>query len=143
MIWHCDKDGIYSEYSNSTNAGSTTSTYLRGWQVTDSAGQVEFQTIYPGWYIPRATHVHIQVYDTDGATLLKTTQIGFEDSLNEEVYGQSTLYTKGQNATTNDSDQVWGTSQGSGTDGGGYDYQIATTTGDLESGISAAIDIPV
>lgn len=143
MIWHCDKDGIYSEYANNTNAGSTTSTYLRGWQVTDSNGQVEFQTIYPGWYIPRATHVHIQLYDTDGSTLLKTTQIGFEDSLNAEVYDQTDLYTKGQNGTTNDSDQVWGLSGGTGTDGGGHDYQIATVSGTVDSGLTATIDIPV
>jgi len=24
--------------------------FLRGYQVTDSAGRVEFLTVYPGWY---------------------------------------------------------------------------------------------
>lgn len=140
MIWHCDKDGIYSEYNNSTNAGSTTATYCRGWQTTDANGQVVFETIYPGWYIPRATHIHVEVYDSTGTTVQKVTQVGFEDSLNDEVYAQASLYTKGANSFTNDSDQVWGTStSGSGTDGGGHDLQITTTTGSVASGLAASI----
>ncbi len=83
-IWCCDAGGVYSEYANSTNEGSTSTTYLRGVQTTDSAGQVTFKCIYPGWYSPRATHIHIQVYN--GTTLKKTTQIGFPDATNVTVY---------------------------------------------------------
>ena len=46
-IWHCDADGVYSEYANGMNPGSTSSTYLRGVQTTDASGKVTFTTIYP------------------------------------------------------------------------------------------------
>ena len=140
-IWHCDKDGIYSEYANSMNAGSTSTTYLRGVQTTNSTGQVTFKTIYPGWYNPRATHVHVEVFS--GTTLKKTTQIGFPDATNTAVYGQTSLYTKGQNTSTDDTDQVFGgtaTATGNG-DGGGHVYQIASITGDNTNGYVASIVI--
>ena len=44
-IWHCDKDGNYSGYGSETGL-----TYLRGYQIADENGEVEFITIFPGWY---------------------------------------------------------------------------------------------
>ena len=52
-IWQCDATGNYSEYGS-----RTTQTYLRGIQTTDARGQVNFTTVYPGWYQGRATHPH-------------------------------------------------------------------------------------
>ena len=85
IIWQCDADGVYSEYASTQNSdpgqgetGSTTTTYLRGWQVTDSDGNVTFTTIYPGWYVPRVTHIHLMVYHpSDLKTAVKTTQFCF------------------------------------------------------------------
>ena len=59
--WHCDKDGVYSGYSQ---PGSNTvgETFCRGVQMTDSTGLVRFTTIYPGWYSGRITHAHFRVY---------------------------------------------------------------------------------
>lgn len=139
-VWHCDADGIYSEYSSGMNAGSTTTTYLRGVQTTDADGKVTFTTIFPGWYSPRATHIHVQVYS--GTTMKKTTQIGFTDAVNAAVYATS-LYKQGQNTTTNDTDQVWGNAAGMGTDGGGHDYQIASVTGDATAGYAASIAVAI
>ncbi|MBK7873762.1 MAG: hypothetical protein IPJ74_25445 [Saprospiraceae bacterium] len=45
-IWHCDKDGLYSGYSQSNNAGQAGLTYLRGYQMTDANGEVNFITIF-------------------------------------------------------------------------------------------------
>ena len=42
-------------------------TFCRGVQITDSAGRVHFQTIFPGWYQGRDTHIHMQVH-IDGHT---------------------------------------------------------------------------
>ena len=144
-IWHCDAAGIYSEYANSMNAGSATTTYLRGVQVTDAAGTVTFTTIYPGWYSPRATHIHVQVYS--GTVLKKTTQIGFPDATNAVIYTPSSLFTalymKGPNPTTNDTDPVFGNAAGTGTDGGGHLYQIAAITGDPPNGYVATLPIGV
>jgi protocatechuate 3,4-dioxygenase beta subunit len=44
-IWHCNAQGDYSDVQNLTSEN-----FLRGYQYTDSKGQVVFTTIYPGWY---------------------------------------------------------------------------------------------
>jgi protocatechuate 3,4-dioxygenase beta subunit len=56
-IWHCDRIGNYSGYG--TEMGLT---YLRGYQIADANGEVEFVTIFPGWYTGRIAHIHFQVY---------------------------------------------------------------------------------
>ena len=48
-VWHCDALGNYSDVQSQVGQ-----TYLRGYQVSDAAGQVTFKTIYPGWYQGRA-----------------------------------------------------------------------------------------
>ena len=39
-----------------------TSRFLRGIQISDEEGLVEFETIYPGWYPGRAIHIHMKVH---------------------------------------------------------------------------------
>jgi len=132
-IWHCDADGVYSEYANTMNAGSTTSTFLRGVQTTDVNGQVTFTTIYPGWYQGRATHVHVQVYN--GTVVKKTTQLAFPADVNELVYGGvSPYYTKGQNPTTNEADMVFGD---------GDTLELGTVTGSVDAGYAATLQVAV
>jgi protocatechuate 3,4-dioxygenase beta subunit len=138
-IWHCDAAGVYSEYANNMNAGSTSTTYLRGVQTSDADGQVTFQTIYPGWYSGRTTHIHIQVYS--GTSLVKTTQIGFPDAVNAAVYGVLPYSSKGLNSISDDEDQVFGNGNGSGDDGGGHDFQIASITGNTTNGYLATIAV--
>ncbi|WP_405759984.1 intradiol ring-cleavage dioxygenase [Streptomyces sp. NBC_01420] len=36
--------------------------YLRGTQLTDKNGYVEFRTVFPGWYQGRAVHIHTKVH---------------------------------------------------------------------------------
>ena len=132
-IWHCDASGVYSEYANAMNAGSTAATYLRGVQTTDAAGNVTFTTIYPGWYQGRATHIHIQVYN--GTAARKTTQLAFPEATNQAVYGGAAPdYKKGQNSTTNASDMVFGD---------GDATELATVTGSVAAGYAAALQIGV
>jgi protocatechuate 3,4-dioxygenase beta subunit len=57
-IWHCDALGVYS---GEPSEGSEGETYLRGIQLTDSDGQAEFETVYPGQYPGRTTHIHVKV----------------------------------------------------------------------------------
>jgi protocatechuate 3,4-dioxygenase beta subunit len=47
--------------------------YLRGTQITDKSGYVEFKTIFPGWYQGRCVHIHTKVH-VDG----KLTDTGYE-----------------------------------------------------------------
>ncbi len=110
-IWHCNKRGYYSAYDGQpgidgivNNSGAT---WLRGIQYTDVNGQVNFTTIFPGWYPPRATHIHIQVYDSSNK-LLTTTQLAFPDEVTSVV--NAFYRTSGQNSYTNANDPVFGDS---------------------------------
>jgi protocatechuate 3,4-dioxygenase beta subunit len=73
-IWHCDAIGIYSDESTynpggGTGAVSTTGQkFLRGYQITDANGHVQFTTIYPGWYSGRTIHIHVRIRTFNGQT---------------------------------------------------------------------------
>ncbi len=58
--------------------------FLRGFQVANDGGEVRFLTIYPGWYSPRAVHVHVKVH-LDEQELL-TTQLYFPDELTDSIH---------------------------------------------------------
>lgn len=99
-VWHCDKDGNYSEYSSSSSLH-----FLRGRQTTDANGLVNFTTIFPGWYTGRCTHIHIHIFNAAG-TSLKVTQISFPEGSGSAVQtvnsaaGQAYGYTKGMSGYT-------------------------------------------
>ncbi len=99
-VWHCDKDGNYSEYS-----GFSSVHFLRGRQTTDANGLVNFTTIFPGWYTGRCTHIHIHIFNTAG-TSLKITQISFPEGSGSAVQavnssaGTAYGYTKGMTGYT-------------------------------------------
>ncbi|THU39175.1 intradiol ring-cleavage dioxygenase [Niastella caeni] len=113
-IWHCDKDGYYSEYGGTSmqTVDYTSNHFLRGRQVTDSNGLVTFTSIFPGWYTSRATHIHVHVYNSSGTSLL-VTQIAFPEGSSSAVTlvnttGSSYGYTKGMSGYTyNASDNVF------------------------------------
>lgn len=73
-IWHCDKDGYYSEYGGTSmqTVNYTAVHFLRGRQTTDDNGLVTFTSIFPGWYSGRATHIHVHIYNASGTSLLVT-----------------------------------------------------------------------
>jgi protocatechuate 3,4-dioxygenase beta subunit len=86
-IWHCDAKGLYSAFpgqSDAHNIDATGQTFLRGTQTTDGAGWVTFNTIYPGWYDGRTTHIHFKVFLRDRTVL--TGQTFLPDALNEFIY---------------------------------------------------------
>jgi len=111
-IWHCDKDGYYSEYGGSgmQSVNYTAVHFLRGRQVTDTNGLVTFTSIFPGWYSGRATHIHVHVYNASG-TSLKVTQISFPEGASSAVVLVNTTgsgYSKGMSGYTyNASDNVF------------------------------------
>lgn len=86
-VWHCDKDGNYSQYGGNQlqSANYTSQNFLRGRQTTNANGQVSFISIFPGWYPGRAPHIHIDVRTTSGVSLL-VTQIAFPVSVYSAVY---------------------------------------------------------
>ncbi len=94
-IWQADAEGQYSGFEDNE-------TYLRGAQVTNSAGIVEFVTIYPGWYQGRTVHIHAKVH-LDKQTVL-TTQLFFDERTQRAVY-ESGSYSGGD--TDNQSDGIF------------------------------------
>lgn len=86
-IWHCDAKGLYSAFpgqSDAHNVDATGKTFLRGTQIADETGWVTFNTIYPGWYDGRTTHIHFKVFLDDRTVL--TGQTFLPDALNEFIY---------------------------------------------------------
>jgi protocatechuate 3,4-dioxygenase beta subunit len=130
-IWQCDASGNYSEYSQPGFNG-TGQTFLRGLQTTDAGGKVTFTTIYPGWYMGRATHIHVEIYSTGRS--IKTTQIAFPESVSSAVYRTGVYASKGQSTTTNAGDNVFSD---------GVQDELAAVTGDAASGYAATITIGV
>ncbi len=104
-IWHCTAGGVYSGYPGQVGGLDTTGlTFLRGIQMSDANGQVQFTSIYPGWYPGRATHVHFKVRIT--SLTYVTSQWCFPDGTNNSVHA-SAPYT-GTNPTTNAGDGIFG-----------------------------------
>jgi protocatechuate 3,4-dioxygenase beta subunit len=110
-IWHCDASGLYSNYAGQgdDHAHPTSTegeTFLRGTQMADPRGIVEFTSIYPGWYRGRTTHVHFKVFLSDSNVL--TGQIFFPDALSEYIYGNVAPYSDrgAERDTLNDGDGI-------------------------------------
>jgi protocatechuate 3,4-dioxygenase beta subunit len=61
--------------------------FLRGYQITDAAGEARFQTIYPGWYSGRAVHIHFKIRTNPEAERGHdfTSQVYFDDDLTAEI----------------------------------------------------------
>ncbi|MER5170890.1 intradiol ring-cleavage dioxygenase [Thioclava sp. GXIMD2076] len=94
-IWHCDAEGNYSGYASQGSEGTLDTegeTFLRGTQMTDESGIVSFQTIYPGWYRGRTTHIHYKVFLDE--TNVLTSQIFFPDALSQYIYDNIEPYTR-------------------------------------------------
>jgi protocatechuate 3,4-dioxygenase beta subunit len=131
-VWHCDKDGYYSGY-NQNGADLRGQTFLRGVQTTDTSGRVTFNTIYPGWYPGRATHIHFRVYL--GLALQATSQLAFPNAVTSAVYATSLYAAKGQNPTLPTNDGIF-------SDGVSYQMPIVTpsaATGGYDAELTVGI----
>ncbi len=110
-IWHADAAGVYSGPINTMCSGSDLAVrqqiFLRGIQFTDAAGWAHFNSVYPGWYSSRTTHIHLTVR-VNGAEMV-TTQLFFDDDFTTFVYHNFSPYTSRPNKdTTNLGDNVIG-----------------------------------
>lgn len=92
-VWHCDAQGVYSGVKNLGDGADTVGqTFMRGTQTTDPAGVATFQTIFPGWYSGRTTHMHYIVYLADNTVL--TSQIFFDEAVNQAIYDDHEAYAR-------------------------------------------------
>lgn len=102
-IWHCDAAGVYSGYTGQLGGLDTRGqVFLRGTQLTGADGRVRFQTIYPGWYPGRTTHIHFKVHLSGNREV--TSQLYFAEDLNREVYTTDPYAAHGQKDTSNAAD---------------------------------------
>jgi protocatechuate 3,4-dioxygenase beta subunit len=113
-VWHCDALGVYSDAAD-PNFGSTKGTkFLRGYQTTDAGGKATFTTVWPGWYQGRATHIHFKIRTAaaNGQVSDFTSQLFFDEGLNDQVFAQSPYSQRaGSGRLRNQADGIF---QGSG-----------------------------
>lgn len=103
-VWHCDAAGIYSDVRD-RRSDTTGQNFLRGYQTTDAAGNVEFLTIYPGWYQGRTVHIHFKVRTPTGAEF--TSQLYFDDALTDQVHAGLPYASRGQRSIKNAEDGIF------------------------------------
>ena len=121
-IWHCDAAGVYSGFTANSPDGPPggpggergrggpppgfgpagfrgggprvidATRFLRGVQLSNDAGLVEFATVFPGWYSGRAIHIHTKVrvggaaqQKYSGGHVAHTGQFFFPEELTEKI----------------------------------------------------------
>ncbi|GAA1682569.1 intradiol ring-cleavage dioxygenase [Streptomyces yatensis] len=175
-IWHCDALGLYSGYESSSSGGGGTpptgtpptdaptgaptggppggghqeptddKRYLRGTQLTDRHGFVEFTTVFPGWYRGRCVHIHTKVHvggkltdaGYEGGHTCHTGQLFFAEEAvlaSAEVAPYNTSTTE---RTTLDEDGIY---PGNGAQGGLL--HLKYRKGKIEKGVTGSLTLGV
>lgn len=145
-IWHCDAAGEYSDASGNGQSSTKGQTFLRGYQVTDADGAVNFKTIYPGWYQGRAVHIHVRAraYDASGnVTYNFTTQLFFDDTVSDSVFTKSPYNTTRTRDVRNSNDNIYNTGTAvmvalSANPSGGYNGEVAIGLSNLPTSTAAS-----
>ncbi|EIT80512.1 protocatechuate 3,4-dioxygenase beta subunit [Aspergillus oryzae 100-8] len=147
-LWHCNATGSYSSFTElspntkfpallaeqgknasdfvvgSTDIHTDSETWLRGMWPTDDHGMMQMKTIFPGFYVERTIHIHVQVH-TDWTTgengtlvfenTVSTGQLYFDEKLEENIMAMEPYSSHTQiNRTRNDVDMEFskGTANG-------------------------------
>ena len=135
--WHCDSAGRYSMYDD----GVEDENFLRGVQVADGEGWLQFRTIFPGCYAGRWPHVHFEVYPsaadaTSASNRLRTSQLAFPEDACAAAYEAD-----GYDASV---ENLRGLSlEDDGVFSDGWSLQLAKVTGSVSDGYTATLTVPV
>lgn len=136
-IWNCNATGSYSSFtgidpdtselldgwSKRTDGTTDDETFLRGIQITDSEGMIEFLTKFPGYYVTRTTHIHVtaQTNITNGTSYSASKvqhvgQLFFDEDLLNSVYALSPYveHLATLNRTTNAEDKLYSSASSDG-----------------------------
>ena len=137
-VWHCDREGRYSMYSE----GAQDQNYLRGVQVADEDGIVRFTSIFPSCYAGRWPHIHFEVYPdgdsiTDSTNAIATSQVALPKATCDRVYA-TTGY---EQSVANLSSLSLATDGVFGDDGGAS--QLGTVTGSVDDGYVVKLAVRV
>jgi len=137
-VWHCNREGGYSLYSD----GITEENYLRGVQIADEQGTVTFTSIFPACYTGRWPHIHFEVYPdqasiTDSTKAITTSQVALPQDVCDTVYAtdgyQASVTTLAQVSLADDN--VFGDDDGAS--------QLGTVTGDVTKGYAVTLAVGV
>lgn len=107
-IWHCDAAGVYSGVED-PGFNTVGQSFLRGFQITDDAGEARFRTIYPGWYPGRAVHIHFKIR-TDPRSERGhefTSQLYFDDAVTSRVFSRMPYAAKSGKRDRNEDDGIF------------------------------------
>ncbi|KAF2035371.1 aromatic compound dioxygenase [Setomelanomma holmii] len=119
-IWHCNSTGVYSGVIASGNGDTSDetnldNTFLRGIQQSDSDGVVTFETLFPGHYTSRATHIHVMTSQDatvnanetlSGGSVTHVGQMFFDQDLITLVEAEEPYASNTQDITENSSDSI-------------------------------------
>jgi protocatechuate 3,4-dioxygenase beta subunit len=137
-VWHCDRSGGYSLYSQ----GVEDQNFLRGVQIADDSGRVRFTSIFPACYDGRWPHIHFEVYPTqaditDAGKTIATSQVALPKNVCDTVYAQPGYEqsVSNLNRVSLSSDNVFGDDSGA--------LQLATVTGDVTGGYTVTLAVGV
>jgi protocatechuate 3,4-dioxygenase beta subunit len=137
-LWHCDRDGNYSLYSQAV----TGENYLRGVQAAGNDGIVTFQSIFPACYSGRWPHIHFEVYSgldkaNDQGNKIATSQIALPKDICDQVYATDGYSQSVRNLSqvSLERDNVFGN------DGGAH--QLGTLSGTIDSDLTVALAVPI
>jgi protocatechuate 3,4-dioxygenase beta subunit len=137
-VWHCDRDGNYSLYSDA----AANENYLRGVQAAGDDGIVTFDSIFPAAYQGRWPHIHFEVYPsletaTDEANKIATSQVALPQHACDAVYATAGY----EQSVRNMQSLSLATDMVFADDGGAR--QLGTISGDVSSGYGVALTVPV
>ncbi|KAF2834005.1 aromatic compound dioxygenase [Ophiobolus disseminans] len=119
-IWHCNSTGVYSGViaNGNGNINDTTNldqTWHRGIQQSDEDGVVTFDTMFPGHYVGRATHIHVMTSldatvnaneTLSGGSITHVGQMFFDQDLISLVETEEPYISNTQALTTNAEDSI-------------------------------------
>lgn len=136
-VWHCDRDGRYSMYSE----GATDENYLRGVQATDASGRVSFLSIVPACYAGRWPHIHFEIYSsvddaTSGGKPIATSQLAVPEDTCKTVFAVAGYEQSVRNFSQVSlaRDNVFGDD--------GAVHQLATVSGSVADGYTFDLTVP-
>ncbi|KAG5989661.1 hypothetical protein E4U52_005372 [Claviceps spartinae] len=115
-VWHTNALGVYSGVTAAGQGGLKTN-FGRGVQITDDEGVVQYQSIFPGHYIDRTSHLHVMSTTNatvlgngtfEGGTVLHIGQTYFDQSLISVVEANPPYSSNKQPFTDNRHDELTG-----------------------------------
>ncbi len=174
-FWHCNSTGSYSSFTalspntefvellgqlgideedfeiGVTDLHTDDTTWLRGMWPTNDEGVLEMKTIFPGFYVGRAIHIHVQVFTdwtlhsngtVSSGNIVSTGQLYFDESLSAQIMALDPYVTHTQvNRTTNTRDALI---SGSWEDGYNPIFSVVPTDGEnYENGMIGYITVGV